>query len=694
MNIKEKILTELSALKKKADLDELMQSGKFENDADIRMVIKELINEGKILSSNKGKLFLPGALFSFFTGKLEVKRLGFAFLRDEDGDIFVSADNKKGAVHDDLVVVRLLTAAESDRKREGKVVSIIGSTKRSIVGTISGKFVIPDDERFDDVYIPAKKFEGARNGQKVVVTIEKRAVADRSAEGTILEVLGKAGENSVEIQSYIKRFNLPEAFSEEVEREAKLASQRQLVAGNRKDFRKRNVFTIDGEHAKDLDDAVSIKKLGRGYELCIHIADVAHYVMEGTALDKEAFDRGTSVYLADRVIPMLPKTLSNGMCSLSEGEERLALSCIMTIDENGKITKSKIVESIIKSSHRMTYTDVNTIFEGQDKELVNKYSDIYDDLMMSKKLAKLLRKRRRQKGSIDFEIEETAFLYDAQGKVIDVGPRQRGKAEKLIEEFMLAANRVVAEEYFWREIPFVYRVHEQPDEEKIKAFATLYANFGNQLKGRLENIHPKVLQQILKDIKGTPHENIISEIMLRSLKKAEYLPECRGHFGLSFKYYCHFTSPIRRYPDLTVHRIIKHDLGGRLTMKYLNTLEEKVEDISRNSSVRERAAMEAERAVDDMKKAEFMKGKEAEEYDGIVSGVLKNVIFVELDNTIEGVIPLSFLKDDYYVFNEKLYCVIGERTKRKISLGDELRVRVESVSVFPPRIEFRPARTR
>ncbi len=694
MNIKEKTLKELADFTKKVDFEELMESGSFENAADLRLAIKELISEGKVLSSKKGKLFLPGAKYGFFTGKLEVKRLGFAFLRDEDGDIFVSADNKKGAVNDDLVMVRLLTASESDRKREGEVVKIISDIKRSIVGTVSGKFVVPDDERFDDIYLPGKKFEGARNGQKVVVVLEKRAEGERSAEGTILEVLGKAGENNVELQSYIKRFNLPEEFSQEVQEQAKQASERQTVAGNRKDFRKRNVFTIDGEHAKDLDDAISIKKLGRGYELCVHIADVAHYVMEGTALDKEAFTRGTSIYLADRVIPMLPKSLSNGICSLSEGQERLALSCIMTIDENGKITKSKLAESIIKSKHRMTYTDVNTIFAGQDKQLMEKYSDIYDDLMLSKKLAKLLRKRRRQKGSIDFEIEETAFLYDEQGRVIDVGPRQRGKAEKLIEEFMLAANRVVAEEYYWREIPFVYRVHEQPDDEKIKAFAILYANFGPGLTGRLDNIHPKVLQQILKDIKGTPHENIISEIMLRSLKKAEYLPECRGHFGLSFKYYCHFTSPIRRYPDLAVHRIIKHDLGGRLTMKYLNKLEEKVEDISRNSSIRERASMEAERAVDDMKKAEFMKGKEEQEYDGIVSGVLKNVIFVELDNTIEGVIPLSSLQDDYYVFNEKLYCVIGERTKRKISLGDELRVRVQSVSVFPPRIEFSPARKR
>ena len=471
--------------------------------------------------------------------------------------------------------------------------------------------------------------------------------------------------------------------------EALRASERPINIKNRKDFRKQNIFTIDGETAKDLDDAVSIKKLDKGYELGVHIADVAHYVMEGTALDKEAQKRGTSVYLADTVIPMLPKPLSNGICSLSEGEERLTLSCIMTIDESGKIQKSKTYESVIQSKHRMTYTDVNAIFDD-DQTVAEKYQDILPDLLEMRALADLLRKRREEKGSIDFELEETAFTYDESGRVIGVGPRQRGEAERLIEEFMLAANKTVAEEYYWREIPFVYRVHEQPDDEKMKVFAAFYANFG-KIKGSIDNIHPKVLQKILQDIKGKPHENIVNQIMLRSLKKAEYLPECTGHFGLSFPYYCHFTSPIRRYPDLAVHRIIKNDLGRRLTLQYVKILEEKVAEVSKQSSMRERAAMEAERAVDDIKKAEYMAGKENMEYNGIVSGVLKSVIFVELDNTVEGVIPLSSLQDDYYVYNEKLYCVIGERTRRKISLGDEMRVRVVRVNVYPPKIEFEPA---
>ena len=687
MDIKETIIEELRTCNKKVDYDTVI-GGLHADPAEVRSAVKELVAQGRVLMSKKGKLFLPGT-FGFYTGRIDVKRLGFAFLLQPDGDIFISADNKNGAMNGDLVTVRLMDHTESGRKREGVVTDIIEEKERKIVGVLSGKFVIPDDEKLEDIYIPKKVMNGAKKGQKVVVALTKRAGRDKSAEGKITEVLGTAGVGSVEMESFIKRFDLPGKFSGEVQAEAEQAADRKIKAKGRKDLRKSNVFTIDGETAKDLDDAVSIRKLRRGYELGVHIADVAHYVMEGTVLDKEAFERGTSVYLADRVIPMLPEALSNGSCSLSEGRERLTLSCIMKIDEYGKITGSRIVESIIKSRHRMTYTDVNAIFLGRDKKLIEKYKDIYDDLILMKKLAKALRKRRQEKGSIDFELEETAFTYNEHGDVTGVGPRQRGKAEKLIEEFMLAANRTVAEEYFWREIPFVYRVHERPDDEKIKTFAAFYSNFG-RIKGRLDDIHPKVLQQILKDIKGQPHENIVNQIMLRSLKKAEYSPECKGHFGLSFPYYCHFTSPIRRYPDLMAHRIIKHDIGGRLTRKYLDALRIQTQKASEQASSRERRAMEAERAVDDVKKAEFMHGKEGWEFDGVVSGVVKTAVFVELDNTVEGVIPLSSLTDDYYVFNEKMYCVIGERTRKKISLGDEMRIRVTGVSVYPPRIEFEP----
>lgn len=689
MDIKEQILTKLASYDRKVDFDELAND--LGPDADIseaRQAVKELTGEGKILYSRKGKLYAPGK-FGEYTGRLEVKRLGFAFLPGSEGDIFIPADKKAGAMNGDLVVVKLTSPAGSGRRREGEVTEILESGIKEIVGTLDGKFVIPDDERIEDIYISEKGMGVAESGQKVVVTIERRAKGEQSPEGSIKEIIGTAGESKAEVDSAVKRFNLPGAFPEEAEKEAERLSKDKIIAKGREDFRKLTVFTIDGADAKDLDDAVSIKKLDSGYELGVHIADVTHYVTEKTALDKEALFRGTSIYLADRVIPMLPKALSNGICSLSEGEDRLTLSCIMTIDENGKVQKSKIAESIIKSKHRMTYSDVNAIFEG-DKALNKKYRDITDDLSVMRGLADLLRKRREEKGSIDFDIEETHFEYDEHGNVTGVGPRERGEAERLIEEFMLAANMTVAEEYFWREIPFVYRVHEQPDNEKMLAFAAFYSNFG-RIKGKAENIHPKALQNILKDIKGTPHENIVNQIMLRSLKKAEYSPECKGHFGLSFQYYCHFTSPIRRYPDLMIHRIIKMDKEGRLTEKMLTALGEKVDEAARQSSIRERLAMEAERAVDDMKRAEFMRGKEGEEYDGIISGVTKNVIFAQLDNTVEGVIPLSSLQDDYYVYNEKMYCVIGERTRRKISLGDEMRVKVVSVSVYPPRIEFEPA---
>lgn len=690
MDLGEWIINELGSHDKKMDFDELLRSlGPEENPAEVREALGQLIAQGKVLRSKKGKLFLPGR-FGLFTGRLDVKRSGFAFLLDNEGDIFISADSKGGAMHGDLVVVRQLSAAETDRRREGEVVEILEEKQTRLVGTLMGRYVRPDDERLDEVRVSKKGVDGAKDGVKVVVDINKRARNGESAEGRIVEVLGKAGLAQVELKSLIRQYELPEDFPEEVKAEAQRAASRRITAQGREDWRDRIVFTIDGADAKDLDDAVSITRMDNGWELGVHIADVAHYVTEGSKLDKEALKRGTSVYLADTVIPMLPKELSNGVCSLSEGTDKLTLSCIMTLDERGHVIDSRQTQSIIRSRHRMTYSDVNAIFAG-DEALREKYSDILDELMKMRELAQILRQLREEKGSIDFDLEESAFQYDEKGRVTGVGPRDRGEAERLIEEFMLAANKTVAETYYWRQLPFVYRVHEQPADEKMEIFLAFYANFG-KVKGKMETVHPKALQGILSDVKGTLHENIVNQILLRSLRKAEYSPECKGHFGLSFQYYCHFTSPIRRYPDLAVHRVVKSDLTGRLTKKAVESLEARVSDISRQSSIRERVAMEAERAADDMKKAEFMYGKEGQEFEGVVSGVSRNVFFVELDNTVEGVIPLSSLQDDYYVYNEKMYCVVGERTRRRISLGDEMRVRLVSVSVYPPRIEFEPVR--
>ncbi len=470
MEIKESIIDKLNMAGKKIDFNDLVISMSADA-AECRQAVAELVSEGKVIRSLKGKLFLPGK-FGFFTGRLDVKRSGFGFLLNEQGDIFIPADKKGGALNGDLVLVRMLSAAETDRKREGEVKEIIEEKTKIIVGTLMGRYVAPDDERIDEVFISRKDLGGAHNGQKVVVEITKRGKEGKSPEGRVTEVLGTAGVASVELKSLIRQYDLPEAFPADVEAEAARSANMILDFNDREDVRGLNVFTIDGADAKDLDDAVSIKKLDDGYELGVHIADVSQYVKEGSKLDKEAFKRGTSVYLADTVIPMLPKALSNGVCSLSEGTDKLTLSCFMKIDAQGDIQEARVKQTVIHSKHRLTYSDVNKIFDGGHEELKHEYADILCDLLEMKALAARLRARREEKGSIDFELDETAFKYDEEGRVIGVGPRSRGDAEKLIEEFMLAANKSVAEMYFWRDIPFVYRVHEQPDEEKIRTFGS------------------------------------------------------------------------------------------------------------------------------------------------------------------------------------------------------------------------------
>ena len=492
METKDRIVEALKGSRSMVDFDALTRE-MDEKPAELRPAVQELLAEGKVLRSAKGKLFLPGS-FGFFSGRLEVKRQGFAFLFDEAGDIFVPADKKNGALDGDLVVVRQLAAAETERRREGEVAQIIEEKQRVIVGVLSGKFVLPDDERLNDIYIPGKARAGARDGQKVVVELKKRAKGKNSAEGRVTEVLGAAGATRVEMESIIRRLELPEAFPAEVEQDATAVAARKLNLKKREDYRGQTIITIDGADAKDLDDAVSVKKTGDTWELGVHIADVADYVKAGSKLDKEALHRGTSVYLADMVIPMLPHALSNGACSLNEGQDKLTLSCVMKIDAHGRVTGSYIAQSVICSKHRMTYSDVNAIFEC-DEPLTKRYADIYDDLMRMKELAEVLRERREEKGSIDFELEEAAFTYGADGRVTEVSPRERGDAERMIEEFMLTANKTVAETYFLRELPFVYRVHEAPDNEKMSAFAAFYTNFG-KLHGPLEDVHPKKLQTI------------------------------------------------------------------------------------------------------------------------------------------------------------------------------------------------------
>lgn len=624
-------------------------------------------------------------------GFLQVKSGGFGFIIAEGGDVFISSDNKKGAFSGEEVVAGIYPDKRKGGNREGFVKEIISSLPIEVVGTVDrsnrAMFVVPDDNVTEDIYIPKQKNGGARDRDKVVVSVTKRGGGAKSPEGEITEVLGRAGEAGVDILSFARRFGLVASFDEKVEQEAAALSYNENDAKGRMDLRGEKVFTIDGADAKDLDDAVSLKKLANGnYELGVHIADVSHYVRQNGEIDKEAGRRGTSVYLVDRVVPMLPERLSNGLCSLNPREDKLTLSCIMEIDGNGDVQESTVAKSVIRSCERMTYSDVNKILDG-DEELGQRYENIRDTLFLMNKLKKILRARRFERGSIDFELEEPKIILNKKGVPTSVKPAERGEGEKLIEEFMLAANITVAEQYYYMEMPFVYRIHETPDAERMHELAVFLSNFGIRLSGT-QNIHPKAVQAVLNQVQGTEEHNIINRVTLRSLKKARYDMLPVGHFGLAAERYCHFTSPIRRYPDLMVHRIIHAVLEGRANEKYTKKLEETLPAIANHSSERERNAIEAERAVQDRKMAEYMTRFIGREYLGVVSGVTRFGVFVELPSTIEGMVPLSEMKDDYYNYMEKMYCVIGERTKKKISLGDKVKIRVVSSDVETSKIEF------
>ncbi len=624
-------------------------------------------------------------------GRLQLKSGGFGFVGAEGGDIFIPADNRNGAFDGEEVTVQILPEKRRGGNREGIVREIASKLPVQVVGTVdksrNAMFVVPDDHITEDIYISKQKNGGAKNFDKVVVSVVKRGDRNKSPEGEIIEVLGKTGDKGVDILSFARRFGLVAAFGEEVEQEAANLEFRETDTKGRLDLRGETVFTIDGADAKDLDDAVSLETLPNGnYKLGVHIADVSHYVRQNGELDKEALKRGTSVYLVDRVVPMLPEKLSNGLCSLNPHEDKLTLSCIMEINPQGEVVGHTFAKSVIKSAERMTYTNVNKVLAG-DPELSSRYAHIKDTLIAMNELAAILRERRFARGSIDFELEEPKILLDENGVPISIQPAQRGDGEKLIEEFMLAANITVAEQHYFMQIPFLYRIHETPDGDRMRELAIFLSNFGIRLSG-YQNIHPKAVQAVLNKVQGTEEHNIINRVTLRSLKKAKYDMLPVGHFGLAAERYCHFTSPIRRYPDLMVHRIIKAVLDGKADEKYTQRLEENLPDIAYQSSMRERNAIEAERAVQGRKMAEYMTRFIGEEFAGVVSGVTRFGVFVELPNTIEGMIPLSEMKDDYYVYFEKQYCVIGERTKKKIRLGDKVKIKVVSSDVEASRIEF------
>lgn len=636
------------------------------------------------------------------TGTLHITKKGFGFVKPENGsmDVFISKYDLSGAMHGDFVEVKLYPIDDRHDPNEGAVKQILTRSVTEIVGKFEKDkkhgFVVPNDRKIqEDILVHKKDYKGAQKGDIVVVKIVKYPDDESGAEGKITEIISRSGDPGSDIKALIRQFNLIEPFPRKVIAETNLLSQAWPEDGTitdigaRVDLRDKMIITIDGADAKDLDDAVSVsKKENSNYLLGVHIADVSYYVSEDTALDKEALKRGNSVYLIDQVIPMLPKALSNGICSLNPAEDRLTLSIDMEITPEGEVVSHHIYESVIRSKARMVYTDVSDILENNDEELIKKYAFIHQDLLQMNELAAILRARRESRGSLDFEFDEAFIKLDATGKTQSVQVAERRTANKLIEEFMLIANETIAEHFFWLDTAFVYRVHEKPSWEKMEEFKAFIKNFGLILKGNPENIHPKELNQLLAQVSGKSHENVVNTVMLRSMKKAFYSTSCDGHFGLGVKYYCHFTSPIRRYPDLMIHRIIKESLAGTLDSKRNKILKRKTDKAAEVSSATERKALELEREVEKMKKAEYMAGHIGEIYEGIISGVTSFGLYVELANTIEGMVRLDCIGDDFYDFEPQKYRLIGRHTNRVYALGDKLTVRVHSVSIEDRHIDF------
>lgn len=615
------------------------------------------------------------------TGIIEKHKKGFGFIRQEEGaDFFVAPDKMGGAMNGDTVEAEILPPHMIRRSHEARVIQILEHKTTELVGTFEKHkhygFVVPDDKKIgEDVFVKRDFARNAQTGDKVVAKITRYPDVSHSLEGKITEVIAREGQPGSDVLSLIRAYGLYETFPSRVNAEAKARSrepitEKMISESGRLDLRDKTIFTIDGPTAKDLDDAVSIEMLPNGnYLLGVHIADVSHFVAEDGYLDREALKRGTSVYLINRVVPMLPKALSNGSCSLNEGEDKLTLSCFMEINGEGAVVDHSIQESVIRSSARLVYDDVSDILEKDDKVLSKKYSSIVGDIKLMGELAAILRHRRKQRGSLDFDISEAVITLDEDENPIAVELEERRAANRLIEEFMLVANETVAEHFFWLNYPFVYRIHEKPDPEKIMDLKTYLMNFGIKLKGSADNIYPKTLADIIADIEDKPYESVVNRVMLRTMKKARYSTECEGHFGLAFRYYCHFTSPIRRYPDLIIHRIIKESITGRMTEEKLEKYRMDAEKAADISSKTERKAQELEREVDKMKKAQFMEAHIGEEYDGVVSGVTDFGVYVELPNTIEGMALASELARPY-------------------QLGERVRVRVTDARPQEKQIDF------
>lgn len=702
---------------------------------DFRILLNQLEEENKIEKNKKSKYKLIDTS-KFLTGIFRGNQKGFGFVKIEDSDeeIYISEHNTKNALNGDKVFIEIVDTSSDNLHKEGKIVKILKHEKDTIVGLFQKSknfaFVVPDDKKLGtDIFISKKNFGKARNNHKVLVKILKYPERGKNAEGKVIEVIGNVNEAGVDMLSLIKEYNLPYKFPEPVVEEAKKINEKisKKDIPNRLDLRNEEIFTIDGEDAKDLDDAIYVKKLPRGtYELGVHIADVSYYVKEGSKLDKEAIIRGTSIYMMDRVIPMLPRELSNGICSLNQGEDRFTISVIMEINKDGKVISSDIKKSVINVTRRMNYKDVTKLLEyasgtmksgnenlnqlekginsieknskdklenlnEEDEDIIKKYEEFIPHFVRMKELAEILMQKRKKDGSLDLDIPESKIILNEDGIAIDVKKYELTISNSIIEQFMLIANETVAEKFYWLEAPFIYRVHEVPDMEKIEELNKFLYNFGYKIKGNKDNIHPKAFAEVLENIKGKPEERVVSNLVLRTLKVARYESENKGHFGIASKYYCHFTSPIRRYPDLFIHRVISkylekdYNVSDEIKEKYhIQSIE-----YSDSSSERERVAQKVERDSVDIKKAEYMQDKIGNEYEGIVSNITSFGVFVELDNTVEGLIRFENLGDEYFIYDEEHKHLIGEHTNEVIKIGDKMKIRVIEANKELRRISFK-----
>ncbi|MDO5717858.1 MAG: ribonuclease R [Tissierellia bacterium] len=697
MTLKEKLLKYIQSPEYKGQTKEELAAAFNIDISDYRMFFKSLIDmekNGTIYLSKKGKYLLVKNEDNALVGKIIGNAGGFAFFESSDenqADVFIPPNKVKGALHGDTVLIKITKQAADGMRSEGEVVRILNESEVEVVGTLvkAGKyyFVEPNNSKFSqDIFIHSDKLKGAKNEDKVVAKIVKRSVKDKNPEGIIVEVLGNKNDEGIEITSIARQFGLPYIFPKKVIAEAKSLPDEvsELDLNGRTDMTDLFTVTIDGASAKDFDDAISIKKENGNYKLFVHIADVANYVRPNSELDREAYNRGNSVYMLDRVIPMLPEELSNELCSLKPGVVRLSHTVEMSIDNNGKVLDYQFYKSYIKSDHRLIYDDVSDFLE--DDLDIFKDEKLKSDLQLMKQLYSILKEKRDRKGAIEFNLPEPEITMGDKGEIVDICKRVRRISDKIIEEFMIVTNETVAAHFGYMDYPFIFRIHEEPSRERIKSFEMLMSNLGYRFKGK--EIHSKDFQELLEEVKGKNEESLISSLLLRSLRKAVYSREPDIHFGLSSNFYTHFTAPIRRYSDLFIHRIFKKAVENNLDMNYNLKHLEKLDDIAEHVSDTERKAEEAEREVEAMLKMKYMKKYIGKKFNGIISSLTSFGVFVELENTVEGLVHFRDMNDDYYYFDDEKYVIIGEKTNRRIKLGDSVKIKVKGVNESRNEINF------